>query len=108
GRHAPVHGLESVRAAEKIGRGLRGAADAGELGHPMRLDVELETSLDDCPGDGVVTAARAQRGYRTLIVAVGVAERVLRQRRMMKFGFGDVGHGPGPVRAVMTPPCARG
>src|ERR671931_2514348 len=84
GRHASVHGIEAVGVAEEIGRGFRGAADAGELGHPMRLNVELETSLDDRPGDGIVAAAREQRRYRALIVAVGVAECVLRQCRMMK------------------------
>src|SRR5205814_6593799 len=32
GRHASVHGVESVRAAEEVGRRLGRAADAGELG----------------------------------------------------------------------------
>ena len=40
----------------------------------------------------VVAAAGAQRGDRALVVAMGVAERVLRQRRMMEFRLGDVGH----------------
>src|SRR6516164_4466722 len=78
--------------AEEVGRRLRRAADAGELGHPVRLDIELETSLDDRPRDRVVAAAGAQRRDRALVVAVRVAERVLRQRGVMEFGFGDVGH----------------
>ena len=91
--HAPVHRVEAVRVAEEIGRRLRRAADAGELGHPMRRDVELEAGLDDRARDRVVAAAGAQRRDRTLVVAMGVAERVLRQRRMVELGLGDVGHG---------------
>src|ERR1700736_6152824 len=34
-RHAAVHAVEAVRLAEKIGRRLRRAADAGELGDAM-------------------------------------------------------------------------
>ncbi len=40
----------------------------------------------------VVAAARAQGRDLALVVAVRVAERVLRQRGMVEFGFGDVGH----------------
>src|SRR5262249_9784627 len=122
-RHAPVHGIKAMRTAEEIGRRLRRAADAGELGHPVRLDIELETSLDDRPRDRVVAAAGAQRRYRALVVAVGVAERVLRQRGVMEFGLGDVGHGRESIHLPLegeveiksaartlftTPPCAGG
>src|SRR5262249_45486374 len=82
-----------MRTAEEIGRRLRRAADAGELGHPVRLDIELETGLDDRARDRIVAAAGAQRRYRTFVVAMGIAERVLGQRRVMEFGLGDVGHG---------------
>src|SRR2546428_5497570 len=120
-RHAPVHGIEAMGTAEEIGRRLRRAADAGELGHPMRLDIKLETGLDDRARDRVVAAAGAQRRYRALVVAVGVAERVLRQRGVMEFGLGDVGHGRESIhlpleggvetkfaarRLVTIPPCA--
>ena len=40
----------------------------------------------------VVAAAGAQRRDLALVVAVGVAERVLRQFGMMEFRFDDVGH----------------
>src|SRR5262249_61380370 len=73
-------------------RGLRRAADAGELRHPVRRDVELEAGLDDGAGDRIVAAARAQRRDRALVVAVGVAELVLRQRRMVEFRLGQIGH----------------
>src|SRR5205807_2365806 len=66
--------------------------DAGELGHPVRLDVELEAGLDDGARDRIVAAAGAQRRYRALVVAVGVAERVLRQRRVVELGLCDIGH----------------
>ena len=40
----------------------------------------------------VVAAAGAQRRDRALVVAVGVAELVLRQLGMMEFRLDDVGH----------------
>ena len=42
-----MHGVKAVRVAEEIGRRLRRAADAGELGHPVRGDRELEAGLDN-------------------------------------------------------------
>src|SRR5208282_937633 len=55
-RHAPVHAVEAVRFAEKIGRRLRRAADAGELGDPVRLEIELETGLDDRGANRIMAA----------------------------------------------------
>ncbi len=92
-RHASVHRVEAVRGVEEVIGGLRRAADAGDFRHPVRLDRELEAGLDDRSGDRVVTAAGAQRRDLALVVAVGIAERVLRQRRMVEFRLGDVGHG---------------
>ena len=46
-RHAAMHAVEAVRRAEEVVRRLRRAADAGELGDAVRLDVELEAGLDD-------------------------------------------------------------
>ena len=40
----------------------------------------------------VVAAAGAQRRDLALVIAVGVAEIVLRQAGMMEFRLGDVGH----------------
>src|SRR5260370_15383753 len=65
--HAPVHRVEAVRVAEEIGRGLRRAADAGELGDTMRRQVELVTGFDDRGGYRVVPAAGAQRRDRALV-----------------------------------------
>ena len=45
--HAAVDGIKAVGAGEKIGRGLRRAADARELGYPMGLDVQLEAGVHD-------------------------------------------------------------
>src|SRR5258707_5560500 len=81
-----------MRRIEKIIGRLRRAADAGNLRHPMRLDRQFETGFDDGGGDRIVAAAGAQRRDLALVVAVGVAERVLRQRRMMELGLCDVGH----------------
>ena len=39
-----------------------------------------------------VPAAGAQRRHRALVVAVGVAERVLRQLGMVEFRLGEIGH----------------
>src|SRR5262249_60950831 len=90
--HAAVHGIEAVRAAEEVGRRLRRAADAGELGDAVRRDVELEAGLDQGGGDRIVAAAGAQRRYRALVVAPRKAECVGRQRRMVEFGLDDLGH----------------
>ena len=88
-----MHGVEAMGAAEEISGRLGRAADAGELGNAVRLDVELEAGLDDRAGDGIVPATRTQRRYGSLVIAMGVAERILRQRRMVEFGLGDIGHG---------------
>src|SRR5665213_3994261 len=72
-RHAPMHRVKAVRIAEEVGRRLRRAADAGNLGHPMRLDRQLKTGLDDGGRDRVVPATGAQCRYRALVIAVGIA-----------------------------------
>ncbi len=92
GRHPPVHGVEAVRVAEEIVRSLRRAADAGELGQPMRRQVELEGRLDDRRRDRVVPAAGAQGGDLALVVAPREAEAVRLQERVMETRLGDVGH----------------
>ncbi len=90
--HAAVHGVEAVRCAQEIGGSLGRAADARELGDPMRLQVQLEAGLDDRAGDGIVAAAGAERRDRTFIVAVGEAEPIGRQLGMMQLRLGDEGH----------------
>ncbi len=40
----------------------------------------------------VVAAARAQGRDRALVIAVGIAERILRQRRMVEFRLGEICH----------------
>src|SRR6185437_9748465 len=91
-RHAPVDRIEAVALAEEIIRRLGRAADAGKLRQPVRLDVELEASLDDGGADGIMAAAGAERRNRTFIIAVREAENVLGQRRMVEFRFGQIGH----------------
>src|SRR5690606_23828084 len=78
--------------AEEIGRRLRAAADARELGQAMRLDVQFPAGLDDRGRDGVVAAACAQGGYRAFVVAAGETDRVAGQRWMVEFRLGQVGH----------------
>src|SRR5688572_18445962 len=58
----------------------------------MRLDRKLEARLDDRGRDRVVPAAGAQGRDRALVVAVRVAERILRQGGMMELWLDDVGH----------------
>ena len=91
-RHAPVHAVEAVRLAEKIGRRLRRAADAGELGDAVRRQAQLEAGLDDRGADRIMAAAGAQGRHRPLVIAPGKAERVGRKLRVMQPGLGDVGH----------------
>src|SRR5438876_973547 len=87
-----MHRIETVRLAEEVGRRLGRTADARELRDPMRLDRELEAGFDDRGRDRVVSAARAQGRDRALVVAMGVAERILRQRGVVELGLDNVGH----------------
>ena len=91
-RHAAVHAVEAVRLAEEIGRRLRRAADAGQLGDAVRRQRQLEAGLDDRGADRIVAAAGAQGRDRAFVVAVRIAERVGRQLRVMQPGLGDIGH----------------
>ena len=91
-RHAAVDGVEAVRVAEEVVGGLGAAADAGELGDAVRLDVELPEGLDQRGADRVVAAAGAQGADLALVVAARVADLVLRQGRVVELGLGDVGH----------------
>jgi hypothetical protein len=90
--HPAVHGVEAVRVAEEVVGRLARAADARELGDPVRLDVELPARLHDRGRDRVVAAAGAQRRDRALVVAPQVADLVARERRVVEPGLGDVGH----------------
>src|SRR5665647_1145106 len=87
-----MHRIETVRGAEKIGGCLGTASNARELGDAVRLDVEFPASLNDGRGNRVVTAACAQSGNRTFVVAAGIANLVGGQRGMVEPGFGNVGH----------------
>src|SRR5207244_9579766 len=90
--HAAVHGVEAVRLAEEVVRGLGAAADAGELGDLMRLDGELVEGLDQRRRDRVVAASGAERADLALVVAPCEAELVLGQAGVVELGFGKVGH----------------
>ena len=80
-RHAPVHRIEAVALAEHVGRRLGGAADAAQLGDPMRRQAQFEAGVDDRGADRVMPAAGAKRRHRPFVVPVGEAERVDRDRR---------------------------
>src|SRR6266403_231105 len=90
--HAAVDGVEAVRVAEEVVGGLRAAADAGELGDLVRLDVELPERLDQRRRDRVVAAAGAQRADFSLVVAARIADLVLGEGRMVELRLEDVGH----------------
>ena len=66
GGHAAVDGVEAVRVAEEVVGRLGAAADAGELGDAVGLDVEVEEGLDQRRRDGVVAAAGAQGAHLAL------------------------------------------
>src|SRR6185437_9200893 len=84
-----------VALAEEISRGLGRTADARELRHAMRRQVELEARLDDRGGNRVMAAAGAQRRDCAFVVAMREAELVGNKLGMMEFRLGDVGHGAG-------------
>ena len=90
--HAAMHGIESMRCTEKIVRRLGTATDAGQLGHTVRLNVELPAGLNDGCRNRVMPAARAQRRDTALIVPAGVAHLVLRQRGVVQVRLCNVGH----------------
>src|SRR3546814_3365228 len=87
-----MHGVEAVRLAEEVVRGLAAAADARQLGDAVRLDVQLPAGLDDRRRDRVVPATRAQRADLALVVAPGEADGVAAERGVVEFWFGEVGH----------------
>ena len=58
GRHAAVRRVEAVGAGHEVGRRLRRAADARQLGDHVRRRVELVERAHDGRGDRVVAAAR--------------------------------------------------
>src|SRR3984885_9355269 len=91
-RHPAMDRIEAVRIAEEIIRCLRGAADSGNLGDAARLDRKLVTGLDDRCRDRVVAAAGAQRRNLALVIAVGIAEIILRKAGMLEFRLADIGH----------------
>ncbi len=90
--HTAVHGVEAVGVAEEIVGRLRAAADAGELGDAVRLDIELPEGLDQRRRDRVVAAAGAQGADFSFVVAARVADLVLGEGRMVELGLEDVGH----------------
>src|SRR3954466_15819887 len=87
-----MNGVEAVRLAEEVVGGLRAAANAGELGDAVRLDVELPEGLDERGADRVVAAACAERAGLAFVVPAREAKLVLRQRRVVELRLGDVGH----------------
>ena len=68
-RHAPVHAVEAVRLPQEVRGRLRRAADAAHLRRAMRRKLELPQRLHERRGDGVVSAAGAERRHRALVVA---------------------------------------
>src|SRR3979411_1951067 len=84
--------IETMRIAEEIVRRLRGAADARNLGDAMRLDRKLIAGFDDRRRNRIMAAAGAQRRDLALVIAVRIAEIVLRKAGMLEFRLGDIGH----------------
>src|SRR5262249_10312659 len=57
--HAPVDGVEAVRAAQKVRGSLRRTADAAGLDYVLGLNAHLVHGFDNSLRDGVVTATGA-------------------------------------------------
>ena len=103
-RHAPVHRVEPVRAADEIGRRFRRAADAGQLDDALRRQRELEAGLHDRGRHRVVAAAGAERRHAALVVAAVEAERIPRQAGVRDFRLGDEAHAATPrASSWLTP-----
>src|SRR5690242_10692224 len=58
----------------------------------MRLDGKFEARLDYRGGDRVMATARAEGRDGAFVVAMSVAQCILRQIRVMEFWFGEIGH----------------
>src|SRR5690606_41824337 len=67
------------------------------------LEVQLEERLHDRGGDGVVAAARAQRGHRALVVAAREPELVGGQAGVADRWLGDRRHASTPPSWRSTP-----
>ena len=92
GRHAAVDGIETVAAADEVGGGFGGAADARELDQVLRLKVNRPGRFDYGGGDGIVAATGAERRQGAFVVAAREADCVPRQRRVRYFGFCQESH----------------
>ena len=92
-RHTPVHGVETVRSAEKVIRRLRGTTNARHLRHAVWLDIQFVESLHDGGADRVVATARTKRGDSAFVVALGEADGVARLHIGKETGLGEIGHG---------------
>ena len=66
--HASVHGVEAEGARHEVGRRFGGAADAAHLHHALGLDAHLVEGFEDALGDGVVSAAGAERCLAAAVV----------------------------------------
>ena len=66
-RHAPVHAVEAVSAAQKIGRRFRRASDAAHLDDSLGLDAHLKHGVNDPLGNNVVAATGAQGGLAAFV-----------------------------------------
>ena len=73
-RHAPVQGVEAVRAAQEIGGRLAGAADAADFDDLVLLQAQLISHADDLVGDGIVPAAGAERAGAAFVFVARQAE----------------------------------
>ena len=103
--HAPVHRVKAMRTADKVSRGLGGAADPGELDQVVRLDRIGPGRLGDSGRDRVVTAARAQRGIGAFVISARESERVARQIGVGNLGLGHEAHGL--LRLLVIRSCRR-
>ena len=64
-----MHAVKAMGIAEKISRGFRRAADAGQLGDSVRQHVQFETRLNNRRADRIVPATRTQCGNRAFVIA---------------------------------------
>ena len=87
-----MHRIEAVALAEHVSRRLRRAADAAELGDAVRRQRQLEAGAHDRRADRIVAAAGAERRHRPFVVAMGEAERIHFERRVMELRLGEIAH----------------
>src|SRR5690606_38739538 len=74
--HAPVLTVEAKGTVQEVGGAFAGAADPGELNQIFGDDIQLVTGGNNLAGNGVVTAALAERARVAAVIGFAQASQI--------------------------------